>query len=177
MVDGLRTWRGRSPAWGTAATLCLAVVLAVSGCSGSEDDSATAASSTASSTTVGSGPTPSSPSPSNPTPSGSGTAGSGTAGPLPDCAPFGDAAGLLADPATAVTATSSVTQGLLTFVALRVDGVADPVVVVRVADGEWQALDEGSAAATGAPLDDSADPTASRASLGAQKAVDCVGGG
>lgn len=159
MADRQRASRGRrrpvvAVVW--FAALFSSVALTASACSGSDDSSGGSASTTSSSTTVA-------------------ATGPGSAGPLPDCVSFDGGAGLLADGAASVEAAFSVTQGQLTFVALRVAGEADPVVVVRVGEGAWQAVDEGSATATGAPLGDAADPTASRASLGAQKAVDCLG--
>lgn len=95
-------------------------------------------------------------------------------GPLPGCGTFEGAHDLLADPTVRVRSSARVTVGDLTFAAIAVEGGSDPVLVVRSGNGAWRALDSNSASATGLAEVAGGDENATRAALGAQKAVSCL---
>lgn len=150
----------RRGAVSVVASACLALGLIGVACSVTDDDSASGSTTTSTSVTVASG--------------NSGSQGSGSSGPLPDCVPFEGSVEILVGSSGQVGPAFSVTQGELTFLALRLVDVADPAVLVKSGDGEWRALDVDSSSATGVPLGDGADADASRSSLGAQKVVECL---
>ena len=82
---------------------------------------------------------------------------------------------MLSNPSIQVEAAFSITQGDIVFVAMQVaDGNDSPVVLAKLANGTWQALDHRSSAASGRAEAAGEDPGASMGSLGAQKAVSCL---
>ncbi|MCC6227138.1 MAG: hypothetical protein IT195_12140 [Microthrixaceae bacterium] len=96
-------------------------------------------------------------------------------GPLPSCEIYPQASELLSDPSIQIEAAFSITQGDIIFVAMQVaDGNDSPVVLARLANGTWEALDARSSAASGRAEAAGEDPGASMGSLGAQKAVSCL---